>query len=230
MISDGGTGSRVSKNAQDGKSFTPRRKYEKQFIVKDFPQEWLEESIQTADHESIQRKKIFAEFLESITSGKDKWFFITGTQNTGRSYVSAMMANEIAKRDLGQVCFINTSTRFRQLMDYSTKKNDLFYTVLNYYCACKLLVLDDFGNEYKKDAEFLFHCHCIRVSKDAKRDGKKNTSIRFRNKSISYSYLGHYKTFLILIIMNIVDYMRSKWHIDFYRLRRIIKKNVIVIK
>ena len=126
-------------------------KFEKLFIVRDFPQEWLEESIQTADHEFIERKKIFAEFLDSITSNKDKWFFITGTQNTGKSYVAAMMANEIARRDLGEVCYINTASRFRQLMDYSTKKNDLFYTVLNYYSTCKLLVLDDFGNEYKND-------------------------------------------------------------------------------
>lgn len=83
-----------------------------------------------------------------------------------------------------------------------------------------------FGNEYKKDSEFLFHYQCLIISRDAKKAGNTGIAKMFKDKSMKYSYWGYYKTYFTIIILDILDYMKSRWHIDIYKLRRIIKKMI----
>lgn len=92
------------------------------------------------------------------------------------------------------------------------------------YGEQNLGVFHVFGEEYKKDAEFLFHCNCINVCKDAKKNHRKDVVDKFRKRSLKYSITGHYKTFLELKLISILDYLRSNWGIDFYKLRRVVLK------
>ena len=59
---------------------------------------------------------------------------------------------DAARRDRGPVCFLNSTIRLRELNDLGYgKKKEEFDKKLELYCNIPILVLDDFGNEFKTD-------------------------------------------------------------------------------
>jgi len=93
-------------------------------------------------------KEVIKNYTESKKPG---WIYITGVPGTGRSYFASALANRFAERKLGDICYIDCRYRFNDL-------NNLFYNNLKEFneqlssiINCKLLVLDDFGNETIKD-------------------------------------------------------------------------------
>ena len=121
-----------------------------QFLVMDFDEDWINKG-SNEFNKSAGRKKAMEKYAEFAKKGDSTWIYLTGEQNTGRSYVAAYMAIDIAKKEKGPVAFINTASRFRQLSDMNYKKQELFQKTLDLYCTVPVLVLDDFGNELKND-------------------------------------------------------------------------------
>ena len=73
-----------------------------------------------------------------------------GEAGTGRTFVAANLAVDIAKREKGPIAFIDTPTRFKEM----TNKNlsaEAFGEFIKRYSEVPVLVIDDLGNEYKND-------------------------------------------------------------------------------
>lgn len=121
-----------------------------QFIVMDFSEDWLTSQISKIN-KNAARKIAIKKYLDYIKNGNLTWLYLNGEQNTGRSFLAANMAIDAAKKEHGPVAFVNCASRFKQLADQNYRNPELFQKTLSMYCTVPILVLDDFGNEYKND-------------------------------------------------------------------------------
>lgn len=121
--------------------------FKKQFIVRDFPEDWLSSSLKKIDGNSA-RLEVIKKYQENIKNPEPKWIYLTGEEGTGRTFVAANIAIDIARNNLGPVAFIDVASRFKELQ---SKKDDAFNELLEKYMNAPVLVLDDLGNEYKSD-------------------------------------------------------------------------------
>lgn len=132
------------------KEFLKQLVFEKQFIIRDFDDSWLDTNIKDLD-QTNPRKKAINQYAKFIKNDDKSWIFINGSINSGRSYLAATIAIDCARRNKGPLIFANCSKRFRELSDVYYKAKEKFQNELNKYCSCPILILDDFGNEFKND-------------------------------------------------------------------------------
>ncbi|MCQ2088307.1 MAG: hypothetical protein MJZ37_09650, partial [Bacilli bacterium] len=99
-----------------------------------------------------ERKKALKKYVDFIKGGYSGWIYLNGGIGTGRSYFSAVISVDAANRNLGPICYLNCVNRIRELNDLSfVKKGNDFQTLIDRYSKVPILVLDDFGNEFKSD-------------------------------------------------------------------------------
>ncbi len=132
------------------KEFTKKMAFEQQFLVKDFDDEWVKYALKDMD-QNKERAVAVNEYLKYRKGLSNRWLFLNGGLNSGRSFVSALLTVDAAKNDLGPICYIDSTKRFKELNDLNFTNKDEFQNQINILSGCKILVLDDFGNEYKND-------------------------------------------------------------------------------
>lgn len=137
-----------------------RVSFERQFKIKDFPDEWLDARTTEYDVKGGEKNNDnpIKQALESLTlyilDKETRWIYLRGGNKTGKSYLAAAMVIDLAiKEKPGKVpvCYINAPKRIRELCDLAKTKNEEFKNKLDLYCTIPVLVIDDFGNEYKND-------------------------------------------------------------------------------
>ena len=130
-----------------------RVSFEKQFLVRDFPDEWLDST--TSDiNKTKEKRNAFSIFNKYVKDEETNWIYINGGVRSGKSFLAAVMAIDLAKREIkGKVpiCFINSAKRILELNDLSKKNNDEFKKKLEQYSTVPVLVIDDFGHEFVND-------------------------------------------------------------------------------
>lgn len=122
-----------------------------QFSIKDFDEEWLESDLRSIDRNKT-RDKVILIYHDFMKNKLNHWIYLTGSKNSGRSYLAASLVVDAAKRGRGKICFLNSTLRFRELNDLGYgKQKEEFDKKMELYSNVPILVLDDFGNEYKSD-------------------------------------------------------------------------------
>lgn len=135
------------------KELLRRVSFEKQLLVNDFPDEWLDISISDVD-KSKTKTEAFLVYNNYIKNLNTNWLYIEGGIGSGKSYLAAAFAIDLAKRAIKgktPICFINASRRFIELNDLSKQNNNEFKAKLEQYCTVPVLIIDDFGHELKTD-------------------------------------------------------------------------------
>jgi primosomal protein DnaI len=130
--------------------FLKRLSFEKHFLVRDFPEDWLDYDFRSLD-KNKGRIKLLAQYKKFVEKGDNSWMYLYGGPNSGRTFSAAILTNDIAKKNLGQICFLNCSQRIRELTDLLYNDKNRFQKELDRYSNVPVLVLDDFGNEFKTD-------------------------------------------------------------------------------
>ncbi len=125
--------------------------FENQFLIHDFADRLLDEDLMKSVDKTTPKTKAMKNFNEFLSLGKNKWIYLYGVGNTGRSYLAAALCMEAAKKARGPICYLNTPNRLSELNDLYFKDKDRFNARLEAYSTCNLLVLDGFGNEFKND-------------------------------------------------------------------------------
>ena len=143
-------GGYVDREITPCKKYLQRVTFESQFIIRDFDDEWLDAKINSLD-QTEERGKILLKYNKYVAQKINEWIYISGIQNTGRSYTAAFIASDIAKKNLGPIIFANCTKRINELADYYFKDKERFKKELERYSTVPVLVLDDFGNEVKND-------------------------------------------------------------------------------
>ena len=125
--------------------------FKRQFQVMDFPEEWLDSSLRTLDR-NAGRDLALDRYRSFIKDKDNSWIYLSGSKNSGRSYFAAALVVDAARKDRGPICFLNTTSRLREFNDLGYgKKKEEFDRKLEQYSNVPILVLDDFGNEFKSD-------------------------------------------------------------------------------
>ncbi|MEA5061498.1 MAG: ATP-binding protein [Erysipelotrichaceae bacterium] len=124
--------------------------YEKQFYFRDFDEDKRTANLRTLDKTS-QRTSASVKVRDFIMGKESKWVFLNGARGTGRTYLAIAVANETANKKLGPIAFINASLRLKELNDFSYSNKSEFERLINTLSSCPLLIIDDFGNEFKND-------------------------------------------------------------------------------
>lgn len=120
------------------------------YLIDDFPNEWKEASLKSLDL-AENRRPLIKEFSQILAGKSEKWIYIIGNHRVGKSYVLVTFANEFVECNLGQVAVFNCPQRVKELADLSYKDKEQFSKDIDVLCKVPLLVLDDFGNEYKNE-------------------------------------------------------------------------------
>ena len=124
--------------------------FEKKFLIRDFPEEWLDYDLRNLD-KTDARMFLISQYSKFTKEGDNSWIYLHGSPNTGKSFSAAIITNDIAKKNYGQICYLNCPQRIRELSDFRYKEKGRFQEELNRLSNVPILVLDDFGNEYKSD-------------------------------------------------------------------------------
>ena len=94
-----------------------RVSFERQFLIQDFPNEWLDVTMPELDR-TKGRTKATQVYNKYIKNEETNWIYLTGGMRSGKSYYAAAMVIDLAKRELkGKVpiCFMNASKRILEL-------------------------------------------------------------------------------------------------------------------
>ena len=125
--------------------------FQKQFVIRDFIEGWTDSNLRSIDRNS-GRDEALAKYSEFVKNKRNSWIYLTGGKNSGRSYFAAALVVDAARRERGPICFLDSTLRLRELVDMGYgKKKEEFDKRLELYSNVPILVLDDFGNEYKND-------------------------------------------------------------------------------
>ena len=125
--------------------------FKKQFVVRDFEEDWLDSNLRSIDRNN-GRNKAIVKYHDFIKNKQASWIYLTGSKNSGRSYFAAALIVDAARKNRGPVCFLNSTLRLREINDLGYgKKKEEFDKKLELYSNIPVLVLDDFGNEFKND-------------------------------------------------------------------------------
>lgn len=121
-----------------------------QYPLCDFPAEWRQASFSNMNVTAERTEVVVA--ADKVIQGESKrWLFLSGNPRTGKSYLAATIANELIHAKKGPIAYINTPTRLKELTDMAFEQKEAFRKTLDLYINVPVLILDDFGNEYKSD-------------------------------------------------------------------------------
>ena len=135
------------------KEILKRVSFERQFVVRDFADEWLDVIMSDID-KSQAKAEALKTYMSYLKNEDTSWLYLTGGIGSGKSYFAAALSIDLAKREIkgkSPICFINSSKRILELSELSKQKNDDFKKKLDLYSTVPVLVIDDFGHEFKND-------------------------------------------------------------------------------
>jgi len=135
------------------KEILKRVTFERQFLVRDFSDEWLDTVMGDID-KSRAKTEASKVYMDYLRNEDNSWLYLTGGIGSGKSFFAAALSIDLAKRGLkgkSPICFINSSKRILELSELSKQKSDDFKKKLELYSTVPVLVIDDFGHEFKND-------------------------------------------------------------------------------
>jgi len=120
------------------------------YLVKDFPSEWKSSTLKELDL-SENRRPLIKEFAKILKGSSKRWLYAVGNHKVGKSYLFTTFANEYASLEMGKVAVVKTANLVRYLSDLANNDSVQFKAEMNLFSEVELLVLDDFGEEYKNE-------------------------------------------------------------------------------
>ena len=128
-----------------------REQINNKYLICDVPETW-----KSARFQQIKPLKSRQQILDScikVLNGKDrKWLYVSGNPSSGKSYILVALVNELVQsKNEGPVAVIDCATRIKELNDLSFSDKNGFQELFNQLNEVPILLLDNFGAEYKND-------------------------------------------------------------------------------
>ncbi len=124
--------------------------FQQRYIRCSFPSTWRDESLRQVERSVSARKEALRDMALVFKGNSPRWPFLTGSAGSGKTYMLACLANDITNAR-GKGAFSDTESLFSELKEKSIKDRAGFEELFQALCRCSILVLDDFGNEYKTE-------------------------------------------------------------------------------
>jgi len=143
-------GNYIATKYEPCKKIMEQIKLDSRYLVADFPSEWRYSNFSTIDL-SANRRPVIRRIVKDIMEDKNDWVFIKGNHKVGKSFLLVAATNEFISKTNQQAAVINARTRFKELADLSISNPNEFTKNLVALSNVGLLVIDDFGDEYKSE-------------------------------------------------------------------------------
>lgn len=124
--------------------------FQKRYLRCSFPVDWRDAVIKKARRSAVSRNEALKEMYFVSLGKSERWIYLTGNVGSGKSYLLACLANVITK-EKGKGVFSDSESLLSELKDMSIEDHESFEKLFDSICNCSILVLDDFGNEYKTE-------------------------------------------------------------------------------
>ena len=124
------------------------------YIVCSFNPDWRDATLQDIATSVSSRNTVIAQ-MSKIAAGllNDRWLYLTGSNGSGKSYMLACFANFITTNK-GKGAFCDATQLIEELKGMSINDKDGFESRMKELREASILVLDDFGNEFKTEYSF----------------------------------------------------------------------------
>ena len=135
------------------KEILKRVSFERQFLVRDFNDEWLD-NVLSDINKTKEKTEAVETYMKYLRNEDNTWLYLTGGIGSGKSFFAAVLSIDLAKKGLkgkSPICFINSAQRLLELSDLNKQKSDEFKKKLELYSTVPVLVLDDFGHGLRND-------------------------------------------------------------------------------
>lgn len=124
--------------------------FKKRYIRCSFPEEWRDDDLRKVERSVSARDQALMAMGSLLTGDSGRWIYFFGKAGSGKSYMLACLANQYAKAK-GKGAFCDTGDLLTELKELSIKDSGAFNELMKALSTCSILVLDDFGNEYKTE-------------------------------------------------------------------------------
>lgn len=132
------------------KKMVDKMKIDSNYICSDFPEEWKSYSLNNLDLNTNNRRLIIKNFKD-ILNNKGHWMYLKGSKRVGKSFILAILANQFISLGYGKVAVASFPKLVSSLADLSYKFKNDFNNQMSILENAPLLILDDFGDEYKNE-------------------------------------------------------------------------------
>ena len=124
----------------------------KMFFAYSFPDSYLDNKVKSIDT-SIVRGEAYKAIGSSVKEKNSSWIYLYGSTRSGKSYILATFAVYFAKSHPGcaYVSCQSLLEKFKNLSYLNKEEFDIYFDKIK---NAPLLVIDDFGNEYKTEYTF----------------------------------------------------------------------------
>ncbi len=157
----------------------------KMFFAYSFPDSYLDNKVKSIDT-SIVRGEAYKAIGSSVKEKNSSWIYLYGSTRSGKTYILATFAVYFAKSHPGCAYVFCQSLleKFKNL-SYSNKEEfDIYFDKIK---NAPLLVIDDFGNEYK--TEYTFSTYLLPLLDYRNKQGLRTFfGSSFSIKEIEYLY------------------------------------------
>lgn len=145
----------VDRNILPCKKYLEQINFKKRFVIIDFSEEFFDNYI-TSDVSNLNSKskmEVLKRYKASVITRKsNNWIYVKGDMSTGKSFLASVLCVDAARNQaFDSISFIDVPERFKELTDLSFQKSPKFNELLDKIKNSEMLVLDDFGNEFKSD-------------------------------------------------------------------------------
>ena len=123
--------------------------FQSRYLRCSFPPSWRDESLKDIERSKSARNPALLAMSKAL-QGSGQWLYLTGSAGSGKSYMLACYANYLTKEN-GPGAFCDTGSLLNELKEKSIKDREGFDVLMESLSTCSILVLDDFGNEYKTE-------------------------------------------------------------------------------
>lgn len=143
-------GSYLTTRSEPCKKYMEKLVVDSKYLISDFPDEWKESVLKKLDL-SENRRPLIKEFVNIAKGKSHRWLFVKGNRKVGKSYVLVTFANEFVALGLGPVAVISASKQLKEIADIAYSDKESFNKAIEILSNVPLLVIDDFGQEYKNE-------------------------------------------------------------------------------
>lgn len=133
--------------------FLEHEKQLRRYLRRDFPYEMLGITRKDLD-ESIKRNSVLAALYKRVSRKSSDWVYLYGKRNLGKTFIMVFFANLFSDEVARGNVYANTSKLLGELKDDSINQSEIFRKKMKAYENAPLLVLDEFGIEFKSEYVF----------------------------------------------------------------------------
>lgn len=124
----------------------------KMFFTYSFPDSYLDNKVKSIDT-SIVRGEVYKAIGSSVKEKNSSWIYLYGSTRSGKSYILATFAVYFAKSHPG-CAYVSCQSLLEKFKNLSYSNKEEFDIYFDKIKNAPLLVIDDFGNEYKTEYTF----------------------------------------------------------------------------